>query len=207
MSAPTERGAHWDDAYGTRGPEGVSWFQAEPTVSLTLIEALGVSPSAAVVDVGGGASVLVDRLVDRGFVDVTVVDISDVALEAGQRRVGQRDEVRWLRRDVLAWRPERTFGLWHDRAVFHFLTQPADRELYVEALFTGLAPGSSLIMATFAEDGPEYCSGLPVNRYSADELVAVLGPRFTPVTRQREVHTTPSGADQPFTWVAGRVDG
>ncbi|MGP8163719.1 MAG: class I SAM-dependent methyltransferase [Acidimicrobiales bacterium] len=182
----------------------MSWFQSEPELSLELIDLLGISPSTAVVDVGGGASSLVDRLVKRGFTDISVLDISAAALEAGHRRVGESPPVQWLHEDLLVWQPGRRFGLWHDRAVFHFLTDEVDRERYLAALASGLEPGGALVMATFAEDGPEFCSGLPVLRYSSEELVDVLGRGFRAVATRRELHTTPSGVVQPFTWLAAR---
>jgi hypothetical protein len=201
----SERASFWDEAYARRGFESVSWYQSAPTTSLELIEALGVGASVPVVDVGGGASPLVDRLVERGFVDLTVLDVAQAALEEAGRRVGRRVPVHWLREDVLEWRPARRYGLWHDRAVFHFLVDEADRARYLEVLSAAIEDGGALVMATFADDGPEHCSGLPVARYSADELVALLGERFVTTSTRREIHTTPAGATQPFTWVAGRI--
>jgi trans-aconitate methyltransferase len=172
---------------------------------MELIEALGIDRSVPVVDVGGGASVLVDRLLDAEFTDVSVVDVSEVALETGRRRVHEADRVAWLREDILTWQPDRRYGLWHDRAVFHFLTEAEDRNRYLATMLSAVAPGGWIVMATFADDGPEYCSGLPVARYSPEELVAVLGDRFSPVQSKRELHTTPADVVQPFTWVAGVV--
>ncbi|HXY28680.1 MAG TPA: class I SAM-dependent methyltransferase [Acidimicrobiales bacterium] len=205
MTESPERATHWDAAYRSRGVEGVSWFEATPTVSLELIGRLGIEASAAVLDVGGGASSLVDHLMAAGFVDVTVLDVSEVALDMGRRRVGDRPEVSWLHQDVLVWQPDRRFGLWHDRAVFHFLTEEADRVRYLSTLAAAVGPNAGIVLATFAPDGPEYCSGLPVVRYSAEALAAVLGNRFTVVASRREVHTTPGGVAQPFTWVAARA--
>jgi SAM-dependent methyltransferase len=155
------REAHWDTAYRDRGVSGVSWFQSEPTMSLELIERIDVATGAAVVDVGAGASSLVDHLLQRAFTDVSVLDVSEAALEVGRRRVGAAGEVKWLHEDLLSWRPARRYGLWHDRAVFHFLTEAADRDRYLSSLKAGIEPGGGLIMAAFAEDGPEYCSGSP----------------------------------------------
>jgi hypothetical protein len=205
VEASGDRADHWDDAYTTRGSEGVSWFQSEPAVSIELIEALGIDRSAPVIDVGGGASVLADRLLDLGFTDVSVLDVSEVALEAGRQRIHDADRVEWLREDILTWQPGRRYELWHDRAVFHFLTDPEDRKRYIETMVSGVAPGGWIVVATFADDGPEYCSGLPVARYSADELVAVLGDRFSLAQSKRELHTTPADVVQPFTWVSGVV--
>jgi SAM-dependent methyltransferase len=205
MAAAKEPAAHWDDAYRSAGVESVSWYEPEPTMSLALIDALGVGPDDAVLDVGGGASTLVDHLVGRGFHDVTVLDVSAVALEEGQARMGADTPVGWLREDLLSWRPPRPYALWHDRAVFHFLTDPDPRRRYFGVLGDAVPPGGAVIIATFAEDGPEMCSGLQVARYSAAQLVEELGPLFQPLVTKREVHVTPAGALQPFTWVAGRV--
>lgn len=183
----------------------MSWFQPEPAVSLDLVHRLEVERSTAVVDVGGGASLLVDRLVGEGYGDVTVLDASEVALAEARGRLGPNTSVTWLHADVLSWRPDRRYGLWHDRAVFHFFTADEDRSAYLRCLSAALLPGAAVIVATFAEDGPERCSGLPVSRYSPEELAAVLGVGFHVVESRREVHTTPAGVVQPFTWVAGRT--
>lgn len=199
-----EGAAHWDSSYRDRGAAGVSWFQSDPAVSLELIETLDVSADTAVVDIGGGASLLVDRLLASGFGDLTVLDVSEVALATARARLGAPPQVRWLCEDVLAWRPTRRYGLWHDRAVFHFLTDPAQRDTYVETLWSGIETGGAVIVGTFAADGPEFCSGLPVCRYTPEELADVLGPRLAVSETARELHTTPAGVVQPFTWVAGR---
>ncbi len=203
MTPAGERASHWDDTYATRGAQEVSWFQPEPTVSLEIVRELEVDRSTPVIDVGGGASVLVDRLLSAGFDDITVLDISEVALATARNRTGEIERVTWLQEDVLAWKPGRRYGLWHDRAAFHFLTTPHDRDAYVNTMSCALRPGGFVVVATFAGDGPEYCSGLPVARYTADDLVAVLGRRFCPRLTRREEHTTPAGVLQPFTWVAG----
>jgi len=197
------RAEHWDEAYGSRGIDGVSWFQAVPAVSLQLVEALGVSPESAVIDVGGGGSFLADELVARDFTDITVLDISAVALDATRGRLPADAPVRCVRADLLEWDPDRRYGLWHDRAVFHFLVEEHDRERYVETLRRGVAPGGAVVVATFADDGPEVCSGLPVRRYTAADLSAALGNGFELIETRREVHVTPRAALQPFIWVAG----
>lgn len=200
------RAEHWDATYRERGAGGVSWFQAEPAASLALIEALGVGPRTAVVDVGGGASVLVDRLAGRGFTDLTVVDVSAVALDlAGPGRTAGTTVER-ITADVLTWSPARTYGLWHDRAVFHFLTEAADRHAYLATLRRAVPVGGAVIVATFAPDGPESCSGLPVTRYAPEELAAVL-EGFDVVETRRDEHVTPWGTVQPFTFVAARRAG
>ena len=205
MADTDDRARHWDAAYQALGIAGVSWFQPEPTLSLELIERLGITPDTAVIDIGGGASSLVDHLLNRGFTDVSVLDISKAALEEGRRRVGTSSAVTWLHEDLLSWGPSRRFGLWHDRAVFHFLTDEADRNRYVELLASRIEAGGALIMATFAKDGPEYCSGFRVARYSSDDLVNLLGSGFHAVEVRRELHTTPGGVVQPFTCVAARA--
>ncbi len=201
---PIDPARHWDAAYGSRGTTGVSWYQAAPTVSLELIDALHVARNGALLDLGGGASSLVDHLVGRGFGDVTVLDVSDVALDEARRRLGPDAPVTWIRRDLLSWAPPRRYDLWHDRAVFHFLTEDAQRPRYLDLLGSALGPGAGLVVATFAEDGPELCSGLPVARYSAGALSDVFGDRFEVIETRREVHRTPGGASQPFTWLCAR---
>ena len=199
------RADHWEAAYSTRGVDGVSWYQAVPGVSLELVAALGVPRAGAVIDVGGGASWLVDELVARGIRDVTVLDLSASALEATRRRLPADVPVSWVEADVLVWEPERRFDLWHDRAIFHFLVAASDRERYVATMRRAVAPGGRVIVGAFAEDGPELCSGLPVCRYSGASLGAALGDAFELQETRRERHVTPRGAVQPFTWVAGSL--
>lgn len=201
-----ESARHWDDRYDAVGSTEVSWFSPEPHASLAMFDAVGVDPARSVIDVGGGASMLVDRLVDRGFGDVTVLDVSEVALAEARTRV-DAPSAHWIRADLLKWRPSRRWDVWHDRAVFHFLTDAADRARYREQLSTAVTPGGVVIVGTFAEDGPEYCSGLPVRRYAPDELVRELGYDPDDATVRREIHRTPSGADQAFTWIAVRTTG
>jgi trans-aconitate methyltransferase len=200
---------HWDTVYEQRGAEGVSWYQPVASTSLELIDALDVPRDAAVVDVGGGASPLTAGLVERGFTDVSVLDVSKSALDTARERLGPESPVTWLHEDVLGWRPHRRFDLWHDRAVFHFLTDADDRARYLAVLGSAIRPGGAVVLATFAPDGPEYCSGLPVARHSArqlaDALGSVVGRDFRAVHVRREEHTTPAGAVQVFTWVAGRM--
>ena len=201
-----ERARHWDDAYTGRGVHGVSWYQDAPRVSLELIEALGIAPVDAVIDVGGGASQLADHLLDRGFADVSVLDVSAAALAEAQRRFGgSAASVRWLEEDVLLWRPERRYALWHDRALFHFLVTSEERDTYLQTLRSAIQVDGCVVLATFAPEAPEFCSGLPVVRYSVEELAAVLGSRFELLDARREEHITPRGVTQQFTWVAGRI--
>jgi SAM-dependent methyltransferase len=193
------RHAHWQDVYRGRAPEAASWYQPEPTVSLALIAATGLPAGAGVIDVGGGASTLVDCLLDRGFDDLTVLDVAEDSLAAARARLGDRAaRVAWIAADVTAWSPDRRWDLWHDRAVFHFLTAPADQRAYVAALDRALAPGGHVVIATFAPEGPDRCSGLPVVRYDEARLGAALGPGFRFVESRREDHRTPGGATQAF---------
>jgi hypothetical protein len=201
ISDTDERTAHWESVYGLNEVDGVSWYQQEPVMSLKLIDILGVDKDAGLIDVGGGASVLVDFMRSRGFTDLTVLDISNSALRASRERGGANAHVTWLAQNLLTWEPTRPYDLWHDRAVFHFLS-PNEIKVYQDLIRQSVAPGGSVIMATFAPDGPEWCSGLSVTRYNADQLGDVLGDEFTVVEQRREVHTTPGGALQPFTWIA-----
>jgi 2-polyprenyl-3-methyl-5-hydroxy-6-metoxy-1,4-benzoquinol methylase len=192
---------HWRTVYGTRRPDEVSWYQAVPEPSLDAFDRVGVKPTMAVVDVGAGASLLADALLDRGYADVTLVDIADTALEAGRQRLGRRaGKVHWEVADVRDWHPARRFDVWHDRAVFHFLTEADDRDGYRRALFEGTHPGSLVILATFALDGPQQCSGLPVRRYDADTLAAEFGEDFTLLEAWLQPHETPWGTEQSFQW-------
>jgi SAM-dependent methyltransferase len=194
---------HWDTAYEQRGAQGVSWYQAVPVVSLELFDALGIPTSASVIDIGGGTSLLAASLVGRGFTDVTVLDISKSALEVGGAQEETVD-VTMLQADVLTWLPSRRYDCWHDRGTFHFFVAEDEREAYRRTLQSAIAPAGFVILATFASDGPPTCSGLPVIRYSTDDLAEVLGDTFNVLETRREEHRTPRGALQPFTWIAGR---
>jgi len=198
-----ERADHWEQVYECNETDEVSWYQSESLMSLDFVDLLGIQPDAGIVDVGGGGSVLVDALLRQGYVDLTVLDISESALEASRRRVGRGAPVKWVVHDLLTWEPDRQYGLWHDRAVFHFLAGN-ETDAYRRLLQQAVAPGGSIIMATFALDGPEWCSGLPVTRYGATQLASFLAPEFTVVEERREVHRTPGGLEQPFTWIAAR---
>ncbi len=212
IDSPAQRDLshYWDDRYEQAGETNVSWFQPCPGVSLELIEAAGIERATPVIDVGGGGSRLVDHLLARGFTDVTVLDVSNIALEISRRRLHESEQAHWVQADVLTWRPDRRWDLWHDRAVFHFLANPADRDVYLDRLATGLRAGGTFIIGTFAADGPDRCSGLPVCRYDpttlADTIVAAI-PTAAVRTSRREIHTTPNGTHQPFTWITGVVDG
>ena len=193
------RKQHWESVYSTKSPLEVSWYQTEPRLSLQLIAATGAAKDAPLIDVGGGASVLVDRLLDGGYTSVSVLDISNQALAHARRRLGARaDRVEWLEADITAFDPPRTFQVWHDRAVFHFLTDAEDRRKYVAALRRGLAIGGQLIVAAFAIGGPVKCSGLDIVQYDAAKMTTELGPGFRLLEEQGERHATPSGKEQLF---------
>lgn len=190
---------YWDGRYADIGDTNVSWFQPTPENSLMLI-GLVSEPTAGVVDIGGGASRLVDHLLERGYHDVTVVDLSQQALNTARDRVGQAP-VHWVVSDIRDWQPDRTFDMWHDRAAYHFLTDPKDQQRYWRQVRESVPVGGHVVIATFAEDGPEMCSGLPVHRYSADGLAAAMGEGFAVLETLREEHATPSGGSQSFVWV------
>lgn len=195
----TNRQAHWENVYATRGENEVSWFQESPAPSLELIARTGATSASAIVDIGGGASRLVDHLVGRGFEDVTVLDLSGAALEVARTRLGgQASRARWVVADVTAWEPAKAFDVWHDRAAFHFLTDENDRAAYIARLTRGVRIGGHAIIATFAPDGPEKCSGLPVVRYDSTSLGRALGVAFERVHAMPHEHVTPWGARQIF---------
>ena len=194
-----QRKQHWEEVYRNKSPLEVSWFQVHPEFSLDLIEATGIGKDQPVIDIGGGASRLVDKLLAAGYHDVTVLDIAAAALAHAQERLGnQAAQVKWIESDITAFTPPRRYALWHDRAVFHFLTDPADRAQYLTALHQGLADDGQAIIATFALDGPEKCSNLPVERYDATKLRAVLGADFELVETRGETHRTPANKLQQF---------
>jgi 2-polyprenyl-3-methyl-5-hydroxy-6-metoxy-1,4-benzoquinol methylase len=191
--------AYWDHRYATIGDTNVSWFQDTPETSLALIGQVA-DHHASVVDVGGGASRLVDRLLAAGCRDVTVVDLSQQALNAAHQRIGEAP-VAWVVTDVRDWQPDRTFDVWHDRAAYHFLTDPDDQRHYWHLVRESVPRGGHVIVATFAEDGPEMCSGLPITRYSQAELETAMGEGFTVLDSRREQHVTPTGGTQSFRWL------
>ncbi|MBC7953804.1 MAG: class I SAM-dependent methyltransferase [Rhodospirillaceae bacterium] len=202
MTTSDDRRTHWQKVWTTKPPETVSWHQTAPTLSLALIEAAGLRKDAGVVDVGGGASELVDRLSERGWVHLAVLDVSEAALNHAVERLGPlADDITWIESDVLEWRPvPGLFELWHDRACFHFLTDEGDQRKYAEVMATALVPGGMAIIATFAMDGPETCSGLTVERPDEENLARVLGPQFELMDQLTENHVTPGGAVQKFSW-------
>jgi len=194
-----ERKQHWDAAYSGKGESGVSWHEDTPSVSLALLRGLGIGPDASLIDIGGGASRLIDALLAQGWRTPAVLDISGAAIAMARARLGERAaRVTWIESDVISWQPERRYDVWHDRAAFHFLVDPADRTAYAARLRQALEPGGHVMIATFAPDGPERCSGLPVVRYDSETLAQTLGPPFVLLHGQRHVHTTPWGATQAF---------
>jgi len=196
---------HWSKVYNEKAPDPVSWYQATPGPSMEALDRFGATAASPLIDIGGGASNLVDALLSRGWQDVTVLDIAEAALEAARQRLGQRAaQVHWQVADTTNWRPHRLYDVWHDRAVFHFLTEPKQRQAYKKALEAGIAQGGLVIMATFAPDGPEKCSGLPVQRYDPASLATELGDDFHLIEGWREEHLTPSGNLQSFNWCAFR---
>ncbi len=190
--------AHWDHIYANKAGSELSWFQEHPAISLDLIRATGAKPGAAIIDIGGGESRLVDALLDEGL-HATVLDLSESALAAAWTRLGPRSaKVVWIAADVTAWEPSETYDLWHDRAAFHFLTGAADQRAYAERVTRAVRPGGHVIIGTFAPDGPQSCSGLPVLRHDAASIGAVLGQMFAPVHSRRHDHVTPAGRTQRF---------
>ena len=202
------RQAHWDNVYTTKGENELSWFQQSPAPSLELIAQVGATQASAIIDIGGGASRLVDQLVEQEFEDVSVLDLSAAALNTATARLGTRaDRVHWLVADATTWEPTKPYDIWHDRAAFHFLTDEKDRAAYIDRLTRGLKAGGHAIIATFAPDGPEKCSGLPVARYDAARLGQTLGPGFLLVHTRRHAHATPWNSHQLFQFSVFRREG
>jgi trans-aconitate methyltransferase len=204
MADRAEAAAHWDAAYaqddGTR-----SWFEKHPDMSLRMLDSAGVSAADALIDVGGGASPLIGALLDLGFRDLTVLDISATGMQHARDRLGSRaDQVHWLTADILSWLPQRHYQAWHDRAVYHFLTIDEHRQQYLHTLDAATTPGAIAVFGCFAPDGPQRCSGLPVARYSPAQLARQIGTKWLLISQDREEHITPAGTIQPFTWIALR---
>jgi 2-polyprenyl-3-methyl-5-hydroxy-6-metoxy-1,4-benzoquinol methylase len=194
-----ERQAHWENVYQTKGEREVSWFQESPAISLDLIRATGVKMDASIIDIGGGASRLADALLDAGFQAITILDLSEKALLTSKARLGEQSaKVKWVAADVTVWQPSEIYDVWHDRAAFHFLTDPRDRAAYAERVLRAVRPGGHVIIGTFAPDGPERCSGLPVVRYDAASLGNILGPSFELVESRNHAHQTSTGTIQRF---------
>ncbi|MCK1742895.1 class I SAM-dependent methyltransferase [Bradyrhizobium sp. 139] len=193
------RAAHWQAVYESKGEREVSWFQESPSPSIELIALTGAGPTSAIVDIGGGTSRLVDALLSAGYTGVTVLDLSNAALAASRARLGAAsDGVDWIVADVTAWQPKRTYDVWHDRAAFHFLSAPEEQAAYVGCIRRAVKIGGHVIIGTFAVDGPEKCSGLPVTRHSADSIAALLGAGFKLTDHRRHQHATPWQSVQNF---------
>ena len=198
---------HWDSVYRTRGSEQVSWYQPHLDRSLAFLEATGLGRDARVIDVGGGASTFVDDLLDRGYTNVTVLDLSAAALDVAKGRLGGRaSQVKWICADVTDPQlPSEAYEFWHDRAVFHFLREPAARARYVSAVRRMLKPGGHIVVATFGPHGPEKCSGLDVMHFTPEALHAEFGPEFARLSDAVEMHTTPWGSEQEFVYCYCRL--
>ena len=196
-----DRKAHWQKIYRDKPYSEVSWYQKEPVLSLEMIQRCGVCPDEALIDVGGGASLLVDSLCSRGFTNLSVLDIAGPALSGARQRLGDRATcVDWIEADVTAFRPPHEYSLWHDRAVFHFLTEEADRRRYVGTLKQALRPGGHLIIAAFAIGGPSQCSGLDIVQYDPVRLMSELGDEFVLLEQRNEQHFTPDQREQQFVY-------
>jgi len=195
---------HWDRVWSDRDPDQVTWFQAEPKLSLRLLKSV-MTGEDGIIDIGGGASRLVDHLLDHGYGDITVLDIAPSALSAAQERLGQKIErVNWIVADVTQADLRRTFDVWHDRAVFHFLTDEGDRRRYLATLAASIPVGGYVVLATFGPDGPEQCSGLPVRRYSTELIQETLGDGYELIDHEIEQHLAPSGVTQQFLYALFR---
>lgn len=203
MGMSSERAAHWDRIFSERADHELSWFEPDPRISLELVMSVCPDTTASIIDIGGGTSLLTDRLSDAGYVDLTVLDVSDEAIARDRARFADRAErVRWIRADVTEVEDLGAFSVWHDRAAFHFLTQRTDREVYVDLMRRTVAIGGHAIIATFAPDAPTHCSGLRVRGYDAGALAEQVGDGFALEHEhlRRELHVTPSGVRQPFVY-------
>ena len=199
-SIEMDRREHWERIYDTKSPTEVSWFSPHLHTSLAVIERVCPSRESSIIDVGGGQSTLVDDLLSRGYENLTVLDIAQSAIDSTRKRLSTAgNHVKWLIADVTrVTLPENHYDLWHDRAVFHFLTEPSQRQAYVRQVALSVKPGGHVIVATFGPEGPEKCSGLDVRRYDADSLHEEFGRRFRLVESSKEIHRTPFGTEQPF---------
>ena len=190
---------HWENAYSARSSEDLSWYQQTPARSLAMIRRASINLDQPIIDVGGGTSLLVDHLLDEGYRNLTVLDISATALNHSRQRLGARAGlVEWIEQDIVKFSAPHPYLLWHDRAVFHFLTRAEDRARYVQALHAALPVGGQVLIATFAIGGPEKCSGLEIVQYSAASLNRELGAGFRLLEQEQENHSTPAGGSQLF---------
>jgi SAM-dependent methyltransferase len=194
-----DRKAHWQRIYQEKSAVDVSWYQKEPRLSLELIHRSGIRKDEAIIDVGGGASVLVDYLCNEGYTNISVLDISQNALASARNRLADSGKhIEWFEADITEFSPPHKFSLWHDRAVFHFLTDKTDRRKYVSVLKQALRPGGHLIIAAFAIGGPEKCSGLEIVQYNSTKLTSELGEGFDLMEEKKEIHVTPEEKEQKF---------
>ncbi|MFB9264143.1 class I SAM-dependent methyltransferase [Bradyrhizobium erythrophlei] len=195
----SDRQSHWQNVYLSKGEQEVSWPQADPQPSLRLIESVAAGPHASIIDIGGGASRLVDALLQHGFDALTVLDLSEAALRTASERLGTAgNNVHWIADDATVWQPPEPFDIWHDRAAFHFLVEERDRAAYLDRLRRGVKAGGHAIIGTFALDGPEKCSGLPVQRYDPATLAQTIGAAFELIAHEQHRHVTPWGSTQSF---------
>lgn len=199
---------HWNAVYSKKAEAELSWHQDDPSVALELMKKVGLTKKSSVIDIGAGTSRLMDRLLDLGLNDLSALDLSENALAASRARLGKRGRsVKWIVGNIIRWDPTQTYDIWHDRAVFHFLVNPTDQIAYIQRLSQSVGPGGHAIMATFALDGPEKCSGLPVARYSPASLAETLRQSFSLITHQSYLHRTPWGNPQSFQYsLFRRVD-
>jgi len=192
---------HWEKIYQAKSPLEVSWYQSEPGLSLKLIKNCSLNKNDAIIDIGGGASLLVDKLCELGYQQISVLDISDNALQhARDRLTNKAGEIEWITADITEFSPAQQFSLWHDRAVFHFLTAASDRKKYIDNLTTSLKPGGYLILAAFSIGGPTMCSGLEIVQYDRSKLQNELGKPFRFIDEKNETHITPGNTEQVFTY-------
>ena len=191
------REAHWENIYTRKSPQEVSWTQEKPALSLSWIQSLHLPKDVSIIDVGGGESLLVDNLIDMGYSDLTVLDISQAALNKSQERLGSKAKlVQWIQADIITFQPKKKYTLWHDRAVFHFLTQKEDIATYTKMVST--AVDQYLLMSTFSKEGPLKCSGLPITQYDADTISVNFSAAFKLIQQEKEIHTTPFNSTQAF---------
>jgi hypothetical protein len=193
--------AHWDNVWQTKSHDSTSWYQEVPATSLRFFETVKLSNTAPLIDIGSGASKLIDGWLSQGFRDITALDISANAFLQSKLRLGvDADQVTFIEANVIDWQPERCYQLWHDRAVFHFLTDPDSRERYINTLATALAPGAFFICGGFSTSGPQKCSGLEVQRYDPGRMAEVFAPWFEVLASENETHLTPARSEQHFLW-------
>ena len=193
--------AHWDSVWQTKSHDSTSWYQEVPATSLRFFETVKLSNTAPLIDIGSGASKLIDGWLSQGFRDITALDISANAFVQSKLRLGaDADQVTFIEANVIDWQPERCYQLWHDRAVFHFLTDPDSRERYINTIMTALAPGAFFICGGFSTSGPQKCSGLEVQRYDPGRMAEVFAPWFEVLASENETHLTPARSEQHFLW-------